>query len=435
MTDSNDLKGLLNCLDEPAILLGLDYRVLVANDAYRDTYGDHIDQGRRHCYEVSHGYTQPCDLAGETCPLKQSQTTGRNSRVLHIHHTPRGKEYVNVEMWPVKDPTSGQIKYFLERMRPSDAGSVDSAADRLVGESPAFHHMLALVERAAPSETTVMLLGETGTGKELVAQTIHRLSQRRDKPFVPVECAGLPETLFESELFGHEKGAFTGATSRRDGLVDAANGGTLFLDEIGEVPPAEQVKLLRLLETRRYRPVGGTEWKEADFRLICATHRSLRDMVAAGTFREDLYYRLNVLEIELPPLRERVEDIERLAASILRRLGANNTRISDEAFAALEQHDFPGNVRELRNIIERALLLADDDCIDVAHLPPLQPRSEATTSIAPAVDVEPLDLHERRYLRKVLATTKVGRRELAQRLGISERALYRKIAALDADPD
>ncbi len=435
MADTDDLKGLLNCLDEPAILLGRDYRVLVANDAYRSTYGSELAGGRRHCYEISHGYSQPCDLAGETCPLKQSLTTGQNSRVLHIHHTPRGKEYVNVEMWPVKDPSTGEIKYFLERMRPSEAGTIDSASDKLVGKSPAFQRMLALVERVAPSETTVMLLGETGTGKELVAQTIHRLSRRRDKPFVPVECAGLPATLFESELFGHEKGAFTGATSRRDGLVDAAAGGTLFLDEIGEVPAAEQVKLLRLLETRRYRPVGGTEWKQADFRLICATNRSLRDMVAAGTFREDLYYRLNVLEIVLPPLRERAGDVALLASAVLKRLGASNVTIDAAALTALEHYDFPGNVRELRNLIERALLLADDDRIGLAHLPPLEPGPPRAVPDDGDTDIVALDVLEQRYLRKVLATTHVGRRELAAQLGISERALYRKIAALESATD
>jgi len=433
MMKDDDLKGLLDCLEEPAILLSLDYRILIANDAYRSHYGAGYDSGRHHCYEVSHGYSMPCDLAGETCPLKQSLTTGKHSRVLHIHHTPNGEEYVNVDMWPIRDSASGKVKYFLERMRPSEGGSVDSASDKLVGRSPAFQNMLALVERAAPHDTTVLLLGETGTGKELVAQTIHRLSKRADRPFVPVECAGLPPTLFESELFGYEKGAFTGATSRRGGLVDAAAGGTLFLDEIGEIPAAEQVKLLRLLETRRYRPVGGTEWKEADFRLICATHRSLRDMVAAGTFREDLYYRLNVLEIALPPLRARTGDIRLLATSILQRLDAQNVELTAAALAALESYDFPGNVRELRNVIERALLLADDDVIDIDHLPESLRGPRLSGSTPAESEIISLADNEQHYLRHLLATTQLGRRELAQRLGISERALYRKLASLPSD--
>ena len=356
MDNATDLEAVLNCLNEPAILLGLDYRILIANEAYRAAYGSHATRGRHHCYEVSHGYAAPCDLAGESCPLKASLETGQNSKVLHVHHTPRGEEYVNVEMWPVKDPQSGEIKYFLERMHPSTAGSIDASEEKLVGRSAAFRRMLALVERVARSKTAVMLLGETGTGKELVAQTIHRLSDRHDKPFVPVECTGLPDTLFESELFGYEKGAFTGALTSRGGLVDAAAGGTLFLDEVGEIPLAEQVKLLRLLETKRYRPVGGSEWKEADFRLICATHRPLSEMVAAGTFREDLYYRLNVFEINLPPLRERPEDLEPLVASVLSRLSATRVRLTSDAMAALSAYRFPGNIRELRNILERLFI-------------------------------------------------------------------------------
>jgi two-component system response regulator HydG len=426
----SDLEGLLNCLKEPAILLGLDYRILVANAAYRETYEWRPDRDRRHCYEASHGYAAPCDLAGESCPLKQSLGTGQNSRVLHIHHTPRGKEYVNVEMWPVKDPHTGAIKYFLERMQPSAAATIEAADNKLVGSAPAFQRMLALVERAARSSTTIMLLGDTGTGKELVAQTIHELSDRSDKPFVPVECTGLPESLFESELFGYEKGAFTGALSKRGGLVDAASGGTLFLDEVGEIPLAEQVKLLRLLETKRYRPVGGSEWKEADFRLVCATHRSLRQMVSAGTFREDLYYRLNVFEIELPPLRQRIGDLDALIASILARLSASHVTVSPDAMRALQRYDFPGNIRELRNIIERALLLADDDVIGLEHLPDSVRQASATVSAQTDEEIVSLAEAEQRYLRRLLATTDLDRRQLAEKLGISERALYRKLANL-----
>jgi len=431
---SPDIEAVLNCFPEPAILLGLDYRIVLANRAYRELYGT-PDGARRHCYEVSHRYSVPCDLAGESCPLKQSLATRENSRVLHVHHTPRGQEFVNVEMWPVRDPQTDEVRYFIERMRPSDAASVEASTERLVGRSPAFRRMLALVERAAPSTTTVMLLGETGTGKELVAQTIHRLSERNGKAFVPVECTGLPETLFESELFGYEKGAFTGATSSRGGLVEAAAGGTLFLDEVGEIPLADQVKLLRLLETKRYRPVGGTEWREADFRLVCATNRNLAAMVAGGAFREDLYYRLDVFEIELPPLRERRDDLEPLIATILERIGAKHVSLAPDALALLRAYRFPGNVRELRNVLERAVLLADDNVIRPRDLP-RHCREGNGAAVATAVhDAAPDEIvtlaeAEQRYLGRALALHRGDRRSLAARLGISERALYRKLAGI-----
>ena len=207
-----DIISILNCLPRAAILLGRDYRILAANDRYRAIYG-FTDQPRRHkCHEVSHKNAVPCDMAGEECPLRESLETGENTQVLHIHHTPRGEEYVNVEMWPVKN-SHGEVEYFIEQMHPSDAASTTSDETRMVGTSPAFQAMLSLVERVAPSEANAMLLGESGTGKEMVSQTIHRLSPRSQMPFVPVECTGLPEALFESELFGYVKGAFTGANA------------------------------------------------------------------------------------------------------------------------------------------------------------------------------------------------------------------------------
>ncbi len=416
----------LNCLPRPAILLDLDYRIVAANDRYRERYGFSDRTGGRHCYEVSHRNSVPCDLAGEACPLKQSLESGEPARVLHVHHTPRGEEYVNVEMWPVKDPATGRVECFVEQMHPSDAASVTSRLDRPVGQSPPFRAMMNLVERVAGHEANVLLLGESGTGKEMIAQTIHRLSDRRDAPFVPVECTGLPVALFESELFGYVKGAFTGASAPRSGLVAAAHGGTLFLDEIGDIPIPDQVKLLRLLETRRYRPVGSNEWREADFRLICATNRDLDQMVEEGRFREDLYYRLNVFDIELPPLRERIMDLDVLIATILERLGSS-ARFSEAAMAHLRGYPFPGNVRELRNIVERAVILADDGMVGPQHLPA---RCRTSSSPAPDDEIVTLEEAERRYLAAALASHDGDRKSLAERLGISERVLYRKLAAL-----
>ena len=426
-----DIKAVLNALPRPAILLNAQYRILAANERYRDVYG-FSDRPISHlCHEVSHGYSVPCDLAGETCPLKESLRTGEQTRVLHVHHTPRGDEYVNVEMWPIRNPVTGAIDYFIEQMHPSDAAAAQSRDDgRLVGASPAFRAMLNLVERVARSDTSVMLLGESGTGKEMVAQTVHRLSERADQPFVPVECTGLPDALFESELFGYVKGAFTGATSNKTGLVEAAQGGTLFLDEVGEIPLSDQVKLLRLLETRRFRPVGSTDWREADFRLVCATNKDLHGLVEAGQFREDLYYRLNVFQVDLPPLRERIDDLPVLIETIAKALGAPGLSFSEAAMACLRSYPFPGNIRELRNIVERAALLADEGVVHVEHLP-AQCRSQTLEGDDVGDnDVMPLIDAERRYLRSVLRRHKGSRRELAKQLGISERVLYRKLAEL-----
>jgi len=430
MTQTPDMVAVLNCLPRPAILLNRDYRILAANDKYRELYG-FTDQPRQHrCYEISHGNSVPCDMAGETCPLKDSFQSGENTQVLHIHHTPRGKEYVNVEMWPVKDPSTGAIDYFIEQMHPSEAASPEFESDNvMVGSSPALQAMLNLVERVARSTTNVMLLGESGTGKEMVAQTVHRLSDRCEQAFVAVECTGLPDALFESELFGYVKGAFTGATMNKKGLVAAAEGGTLFLDEIGEIPLSDQVKLLRLLETRRYRPVGSNEWQEADFRLVCATNKDLAAMVAEGTFREDLYYRLNVFEIELPPLRDSIEDLPVLINTILKRLGATEVSFGADALACLEEYAFPGNVRELRNIVERSILLADDGMVHRSHLPRRCLQSDSTQTNLKDKIVS-LEEAERSYLQSALRQHTGSRQDLASRLGIGERVLYRKIAEL-----
>ena len=446
MDISSDVSAILECLQDPAILLGPDYRILQANQAYQALYGEAVALEHRHCYQVSHHYDVPCDQAGESCPLKQSLQTGENTRVLHIHHTPRGEEYVNVEMWPVKDPHSGDIRFFIEILHPSSVASATGSAAGPVGRSRAFQRTLSLLNRVAPSDATVMLLGESGTGKELLAETLHRLSQRSGGPFVPVECTGMPEALFESELFGYVKGAFTGATHDKPGLVEAAAGGTLFLDEVGDIPLGEQVKLLRLLETRRFRRVGSTEWRDTDFRLVCATHRDLAAMVRSGEFREDLYYRLNVFEINIPPLRARREDIAPLIQSMLSRIApARTIEFTESALATLERYEFPGNVRELRNLVERAVLLADDGVVKPEHFPDTVrsagkrqgsgAKRATPDSAAPSAPVEliPLAQVEQDYLRRATEEHHGDRKSLAAALGISERALYRKLADLKQD--
>ena len=422
-----ELIAFLDALPEPRILVDADYRILATNQAYSRQFGGHGRMVGRTCYEVSHHFDKPCDQCGETCPLQSALKSGQPGRVLHLHHTPRGEEHVDVELIPLNDET-GQVAYFVETMFLLNNKLFDHTNGvGMVGRSPAFNAMLELINRAAPAMTPVLLLGESGTGKELAAQALHDLSPRRDKPFVPVDCSGMTETLFESELFGYEKGAFTGASQRKTGLVEAAAGGTLFLDELGDIPLSLQVKLLRLLETGTFRRVGGVETLKADFRLVAATHRGVKAMVEAGTFRRDLYYRISAFPIHLPALRERREDMPVLVENLLRRLAPERPlRLSPAACERLAGYGFPGNIRELRNILERAVLLADGDVIGPEHLPEdLAPIPAAGESSGGAV--VPLDQAEQRYVRWALEQTGGDKKALARALGISERTLYRKL--------
>jgi DNA-binding NtrC family response regulator len=297
----------------------------------------------------------------------------------------------------------------------------------LVSKSPAMQAVFDLARAAARSPSTVLILGESGTGKEVLARAIHLESPRASGPFVAVSCAALPETLLESELFGHEKGAFTGAVARRIGKFEAAHTGTLFLDEIGDISPKLQLDLLRVLEDRRFCRVGGTEPIEVDVRIIAATNRDLRQAVAEGRFREDLYYRLNVIPIRLVPLRERREDIPLLVEDLLERLAAEQGRhvegVSAEAMARLVAHDWPGNIRELRNVLERALVVATGPVLQPADL------GFTATSTAELDRVGPLSLEEveRRHIGNVLRFTGGNISQAARLLGIDRVTLYNKI--------
>lgn len=435
-----ELMSYLESLDEPHILFDRHYRILSANTAYRQQFSPGRSVVGRTCYEVSHHFQVPCDQAGESCPLAQSRTSGQRERVLHLHHTPKGEEYVNIELVPLTD-VNGEQAFFIEKMVPLPVTNRLPQAQSLIGRSPSFQRMLALVARVAPSQAAVLLLGESGTGKELVARALHEASPRAAKPLVAVDCSSLPESLFESELFGHERGAFTGANTARAGLVEAASGGTLFLDEVGDIPLTMQVKLLRLLESGTYRRVGSTELRHADIRVVSATHRDLDRMVAEGRFREDLYYRLSTFPIHLPALRERREDIALLASSLLQRVApARQLTLEPEALKLLQSQDYPGNVRELRNLLERASLLCDGQALEAEHVRqalqsgrrPLTRNSELPDSAGSPIRVTPesLETLEKAALRQVVAIHQGSRAELAAKLGISERSLYRRLKHL-----
>jgi DNA-binding NtrC family response regulator len=293
--------------------------------------------------------------------------------------------------------------------------------------------MMTLVRRVAPSEFPVLIQGESGTGKELVAECIHKRSARAGGPFVPVDCTGLAEALFESELFGHEKGAFTGAVAMKRGLVEVSNGGTLFLDEIGDLPAAQQSKLLRLLETRRFRRVGGTREHQSDFRLICATNASLEQRVRDGRFRVDLFYRINVVPIHVPPVRERMSDLPLLLDALAKELGCEEScRPEQELLAEVVRGGLPGNVRELRNLIMRRCVLGEaPELMDVVPNGDTAARDDHAAAAQTArTEIRPLWEVEQDYLRWAAAVHHGDRGELAAKLGLSERTLYRKLRSV-----
>ena len=320
--------------------------------------------------------------------------------------------------------------------------------ENIVGRSPAMTQVFELVKKAARSEANILVLGESGTGKELIARAIHANSPRAGQPFVPVDCASLPEHLLESELFGHEKGAFTGAVRSKPGLMETAHRGTLFLDEIAELPAPLQVKLLRVLQERQIRRVGGTSLVDVDVRVVSATNRDLRDAIAKGQFREELYYRINVIAIQLPPLRERAGDVRLLAHTFLKQYGQGRVTAIDDAVAqALERYAWPGNVRELQNVIERACALAEGPTVTVKDLPDHAlhaiPRPAAGSAAVAAVpsaegDLTLKDAKERwlqvlevAYLRDLLARHDGNVSSAAKAAGIDRKTFHRLINKYD----
>jgi len=324
-------------------------------------------------------------------------------------------------MKPVKD-NNGMTIGFLEILEKVDFASSVSSDLKLIGKSKAFQELLKMITRSANSNISILLQGETGTGKELVALSIHQASKRANKPFIEVECTGLNESLFESELFGHEKGAFTGANTSKKGLVCMANGGTLFLDEIGDVPLNLQVKLLRLLETGHYRRVGSVEKQMANFRLICASHKNLEKMVEEGEFREDLYYRIAAFPISLPTLRQRKSDVSLLAEHLLSKSEFSSKKFTSEALTALSHYHYPGNVRELKNIVQRSALLSDDDLINVEHLPQsIMGLNEIKNHSSNLLS------NEKEHITKLLNQYGNQPKTIADNLEISVRTLYRKL--------
>ena len=328
-----------------------------------------------------------------------------------------------------RDTALREVKALRRQLR--DQGSFGT----LIGNSTEIRKVYAIVEQAAPTSATVLISGESGTGKELVAQMIHQLSPRARRPFVAINCAAIPETLLESEIFGHEKGAFTGAGEKREGCFELADRGTLFLDEIAEMTPATQVKLLRVVQEQRFRRLGGRHEQTVDVRVVAATNADPADAIRDGRLREDLYYRLNVFALELPPLRQRMEDLPLLVQAFLDEFNARNGKsvsaVAPVAFRLIEQYDWPGNVRELRNVIERAVILCDGAFVEPRHLPalvsapPAAEKGEVTLELGTTVQEA-----ERRLILMTLDHTDGNKTRAAAILGISLKTLHNKLNRL-----
>jgi transcriptional regulator with PAS, ATPase and Fis domain len=421
---SIDLQDLIEANDQPFVVIDRDYRIVAANRHYAESHGVTPDAiVGQHCYAVSHHSTRPCHENGEQCPHRALFEDGEAVEVVHTHfHADDQPERTRIRGHLLRG-VNGE-RYLGEQLYPleADAGS-DCDAMQMVGQSPAFLACVDNLARVAESEASILLYGESGVGKELAARFIHARSARAGGAFIVINCAAVPETLFESELFGHERGAFSGSSGLKKGLFELADGGTLFLDEVAEIPLGLQAKLLRVLETGEFRRVGGTHTLNADVRLVSATNRKLLDEVDEKRFRLDLYYRLAGIDVTLPPLRKRREDLPALAAFLLKRLagGRRACRLDATALATLQAYDFPGNVRELRNLLQRAVLTCRDGVIHAAdlHLPvsavQVHPGAQALAEV------------ERAHIQALLDAHAGHRGRVAIALGITERTLYRKL--------
>ena len=428
------IESLLDTHETPAVIIGKDYRIVAANRAYCASYGvDPKEVVGRPCHEVSHRSPVPCHLNGEACPHHQVLTGQKPFEVLHTHYDHANHpDHVRIKAYPVR-AADGQpfVVETIHRLAP--IMDLNCEEMRMVGRSPAFLALIENLSAAAHSDAPVLLYGETGVGKELAAQFVHKHSIRHGKPYVELNCAAIPEALCESELFGHERGAFTGCAGQKKGLFEVANGGTLFLDEIAEMPLAIQAKLLRVLDTGEFRRIGGGELIKTDVRVVAATNKNLMTLVAQKHFREDLYFRLAGINVNIPPLRERRMDIPALAEALVRRLSTHRGeeyRLAPDAVETLVKYDFPGNIRELRNILQRALALSENGVITAARLIlGMSSASERRQVEAVAAPAEPVSMEtvEARHIAGLLQQYDGNRRQVAAVLGVAERTLYRKI--------
>jgi len=487
------LHSLLETRENPTVLVDHDYSIVAANKAYCDSYGIPQDQiiGKK-CHAVSHRSDTPCHMNGEQCPHQEVFATGAACEVLHTHYDfQNNPDHVRIRAHPIHD-SQGKM-YLMESIhRLAPQLEINCEEMRMAGKSPAFLQFFEEMTTAAKTRAAIWLYGESGVGKELAASFLHEHSARASQPYVELNCAAIPESLCESELFGYEKGAFTGGLRAKRGLFELADGGTLFLDEIGDLPLSMQGKLLRVLDSGEYRRLGSETIQKCDVRVVAATNRDLAQMVRDGSFRQDLFYRIAGFKVAIPPLRERRTDIPALAQLLLNHITKETGivyKITQDALDKLVAHDYPGNIRELRSVLIKAsarckhgVIQADE--ISFEHLPGctctqdeyLPARGDAQQRTAPALSdaestlapsrrgsdpsgtraqesplrqfrratdkptasepvVEPdlrLARNEELSIQKLLEQFG-NRRVVAEKLGISERTLYRKLRKYGLD--
>ncbi len=436
--DLNGFRAISAALREGVILLDPSLRIRDLNQAAERILGRPADEliGCEACSLFGEGDCPRDTLAaslGENRPIVDFQTT------VKLPAGTRGHVLLRSAPLPRLEGGSVGIALILgdvtEETRLRRQTQIQAGLGGLVGRDQRMRELYGLVQQVGPSDATVLVHGESGTGKELVARAVHEASQRRDGPFVSVNCSALAENLLESELFGHVRGAYTGATSDRLGRFEEAQGGTLFLDEIGDVSAAVQVKLLRVLQERTIERVGENRPRPVDVRLVSATNQDLDTLLATGRMREDFYYRIKVVRLEIPPLRQRREDIPLLAAHLLVRHGGREVTFTPEAMAALMRHDWPGNVRELENALQHALVLSRDGGIGLEDLPPEITAGRVGAAATGIRDVPRGSDQERDLLARTLQATGWNRTRAARRLGIDRTTLWRKLKEFGLEPE
>ncbi len=437
----SELQALIDVQENPFVLIDEHYHIVAANKAYCTNYGvTREDIIGRCCHEVSHLSKVPCHQNGEDCPHQEVFRTGQMHEVIHTHFDSHNRpEHVRIKGHPIR---SNNRLFLGEAVFPIASTDELACEDmQMVGNSPAFLNTLEQLTRAAATNAAILLLGESGVGKELAAQYIHKRSSRKQQPLIVLNCASIAADMFEDELFGHERGAFTGCVGRKQGLFEMADKGTLFLDEIGDMPMYMQAKLLRVLESGEFRRIGGTETLNADVRLLSATNNDLLQKVHNGEFRKDLFYRIAGIDLRLPTLRERKSDIPALAQAMLMRItrsNGNSCKFTQEAMDLLQDYDFPGNIRELKNILMKAVAECNNGIIGAANIhfsesappqpatvpAPLMQLAAASTNLNTDRSIASVEAD---HIAKLLQSYNGHRRNVADALGISERTLYRKL--------
>jgi transcriptional regulator with PAS, ATPase and Fis domain len=427
------MQSILDSHANPFVLVDEDFTIVAANKAYCESYDTTADKiiGNK-CHKVSHHFDTPCFMNNEDCPLSKVMATGEKYEVLHIHFDQHNQpEHVRIKGHPIRG-ADGRRYLGEEVIRLAKENQLGCEEQKLIGISKAFRHCIEGLTRAAETDTNILLTGESGVGKSMAASYIHQRSGRKDRSFVTIECSTINEALFESEIFGHERGAFAGCVGRRRGLLDDADEGTLFLDEVGDLPLSLQGRLMNMIETGKFRRVGGREFLKSNVRIIASTHKNLPAMIKTGLFRSDFFYRLSGISHRIPPLSERRDDIPALADALLVRhvaAGTKHCHIDGDARTLLKAHDYPGNIRELSNVLRRAVSLSTDGHIKVEHIEfDATPATGITGNHRPATQKQrSIKQMEADHIAELLVVHKGHRRTVADELGISERSLYRKL--------